>query len=109
MEVSELQAIIKSIKAQLKYERTCCDAAKMMFPDCLSPIMSCPLWEGFSKVLDCALGLEAEEFTSWWIWETNCGQDERMAVIYFDDGIQMPVRNAEEIIKYSEYRKNQAK
>lgn len=95
--VKQLECIIKSIKDQLEYEHTCGKALNMICPDCYTPILSNPIWSAFTQAMDAALGLD--DFFSWWIWETNCG--EHCAEIYEVDGSVSYVRNAEEIINYA--------
>lgn len=98
MTVEQLENIIADIKAQIKYENDCVDAFEMMFPNCYSPVIDNPIWTSLIELLDSALGLE--DFFSWWIWDTLCGDDH--AEIHEKDGTVIPVRNAEEIIKYAE-------
>ena len=95
--VKQLEYIIKCIKAQLEYEDTCSKALGMICPDCYMPILSNPIWSAFTQAMDAALGLD--DFFSWWIWDTNCG--EHHAEIYELDGSITYVRNAEEIINYA--------
>ncbi len=102
MTAKQLTEIIDIIKAQIKYEQDITEAFEKVFPDCYPPIMSNPLWSGFTKALDAALGLT--DFFDWWIWDTDCGMNH--AEIYETDGSVIYVRTADEIIKYAESLKN---
>lgn len=98
MTVEQLESIISCIKQQIDYELEVTDAFNKIFPDFDEVFMSTPLWAGFSKALDAALGLD--DFFDWWIWGTQCGEEH--AAIDEQDGTVIYVRNAEEIIKYAE-------
>ena len=97
MTVEQLENIIADIKEQIKYEQGITDAFSKAFTDCYPPVMNNPIWTSLIELLDSALGLE--DFFSWWIWETQCG--EYHAELYEQDGTVIYVRNAEEIIKYA--------
>lgn len=97
---TDLDKIIKSIKQQKKYEEGFSDAFKNIFPTQHVPFLENPLWNGIIIALDNALNLG--DFFEWWIWETDCGANESRAKIWLEDGTEVPVRNAEEIIRYSQ-------
>lgn len=98
---TDLEKIIESMKKQREYEDSVSAAFGKVFPSQHAPFLEIPLWSGISRALDSALGL-GEDFFEWWIWETDCGENESRAKIWLEDGTEIPVRNAEEIIRYSE-------
>lgn len=98
MTVEQLESIISCIKQQIDYELEITYAFNKIFSDSDDAFIDTPLWAGFCKLLDAALGLE--DFFDWWIWDTQCG--EKCAVKKEQDGTVIYVRNAEEIIKYAE-------
>ena len=95
---NELEKIIEIIKEQRNYENKCSEAMGVMCPECHQPFLSNPIWVAVEMALNTALGLE--DFFAWWIWETDCGENDK-ARIWLEDGTEVPVRTAEEIIEYS--------
>ena len=94
-----LEKIIEIIKKQRAYEDKCSEAMAAMCPDCHPPFLSNPIWVAVEMALDDALGFK--DFFAWWIWETDCGENDK-ARIWLEDGTEVSIRTAEEIIKFSE-------
>ena len=93
-----LNKIIEGAKKQLRHEERCIEALKVIFPESYPPVPHNPLWQAFATAVDAALGVE--DFLDWWIWETECGTNDR-AHIWLDE-ICYPVGNAKEILAYAE-------
>ena len=93
-----LNKIIEGVKKQLRHEEKCIEAIKMIFPESYPPVPSNPLWQAFETAVDAALGVE--DFFDWWIWETDCGTNDRARIRM--DEVCYPVTNAKEILAYAE-------
>ena len=70
-----LNEIIEGARKQLRHEEKCIEALEMIFPESHPPVPSNPLWQAFETAVDAALGVE--DFFDWWIWETDCGTNDR--------------------------------
>ena len=100
-----LNKIIEGVKKQLRHEEKCIEAIKMIFPESYPPAPSNPLWQAFETAVDAALGVE--DFFDWWIWETDCGTNDRARIRL--DEVCYPVRNAKEILAYAEVERSKQK
>lgn len=97
-----LNKIIEGVKKQLRYEERCMEAFKVIFPESVTPVPVNPLWQAIATAVDAYLGVE--DFFAWWIWDTDCGTNDR-AHIWLGQACY-PVRNAKEILAYAEAQRN---
>lgn len=93
---TQLEKMLYAFRKQLEYEDKCSEAYQVIFPDSYPPFHENYLSNVLCEAIDMLLGLEDwDDFTSWWVYETNMGQD-HPDIIW--DGIPYHLANAHDII-----------
>ena len=102
--INDLRHIIETIRKQKDFERMQEQYLGEMLPESVAPVIINPIWDALETLLDLYLG--EDDFSSWWIWECNCGRkyDSKCWVTYKGERKEFPLHTAEDIMELVKFR-----
>lgn len=104
MKISEIEFVeaIDNLKQQSDFDHSFSVNMEKAFPGCYPPIYENGyLWKAVIKLLEIATNDKAETI-SWWVYETNFGEDTDKSISWEENGKEIIVylRTAQELYNY---------